>query len=175
MRKTFSHHINFILGSDYDYQNYLIWGGHYHPYDSNKLYASKYSKNGNYDVLRAEINPAIHETSQDDSDEDLWAYTCSSDASGQDHWVDLCSSPPFAPNTTCRSDMSGAHLHLYYQQNNPKSVEAKEKFKQLASEKFELSLEFCPDKNGHEEPHNEVCWLAGPEGMIYTVKLTVRA
>ena len=36
--------------------------------------------------------------------------------------------------------------------------------RQLATEEFGLSLDFCPDRNGHEEPHNEVCWLSGPEG-----------
>ena len=38
--------------------------------------------------------------------------------------------------------------------------------RQLATEEFGLSLDFCPDRNGHEEPHNEVCWLSGPEGKI---------
>ena len=60
--------------------------------------------------------------------------------------------------------MDGAHFHFYYQQNNHKSVEAKEILRQLATEEFGLSLDFCPDRNGHEEPHNEVCWLSGPEG-----------
>ena len=60
--------------------------------------------------------------------------------------------------------MNGAHFHFYYQQNNHKSIEAKDILKQLATEEFGLSLDFCPDRNGHEEPHNEVCWLSGPEG-----------
>ena len=60
--------------------------------------------------------------------------------------------------------MDGAHFHFYYQQNNHKSVEAKEILRQLTTEEFGLSLDFCPDRNGHEEPHNVVCWLSGPEG-----------
>ena len=62
--------------------------------------------------------------------------------------------------------MDGAHFHFYYQQNNHKSVEAKEILRQLTTEEFGLSLDFCPDRNGHEEPHNEVCWLSGPEGKL---------
>ena len=62
--------------------------------------------------------------------------------------------------------MDGAHFHFYYQQNNHKSIEAKDILRQLATGEFGLSLNFCPDRNGHEEPHNEVCWLSGPEGNI---------
>ena len=86
------------------------------------------------------------------------------------HWVDLCSSPPFAPSTTCRAYITGAHFHFYYQQNNPSSIEAKDILRQLTTEEFGLSLDFCPDRNGHEEPHNEVCWLSGPEGRSKLLK-----
>ena len=69
--------------------------------------------------------------------------------------------------------MDGAHFHFYYQQNNHKSVEAKEILRQLTTEEFGLSLDFCPDRNGHEEPHNEVCWLSGPEGKSQLMMSTL--
>ena len=65
------------LGRDYDYENYLIWAGNYHPYDSNKLYESKISG------AVTEIKNSTLKTSLRNDDEDLWAYTCSSDATGQ--------------------------------------------------------------------------------------------
>ena len=61
--------------------------------------------------------------------------------------------------------MLGAHLHLYFQQNNPRSVAAKDKFRELATEMFSLDPGLCPDNHGHEEPHETSCWLSGPGGL----------
>ena len=71
------------LGRDYDYANYLIWAGNYHPYDSNKLYESK--------ILGAvtEIRNSTLKTSLPNKDDDAWAYTCSSDATGQGKTLSL--------------------------------------------------------------------------------------
>ena len=71
------------LGRDYDYQNYLIWAGNYHPYDSNKLYESKISG------AVTEIRNSTLKSSLGNNDEDLWAYTCSSDATGQGKTLSL--------------------------------------------------------------------------------------
>ena len=49
-------------------------------------------------------------------------------------------------------------------QNNNRSVAAVKLLRELATAELGLAGEVCPDRNGHEEPHSEPCWLAGPDG-----------
>jgi len=151
-------HANTRNGASADYA-LSIWAGDPHPVDMHNIY---HMHGGKLKSMPKTV-----------SDEDLWAYTCSYDAGGEGIWVDLCGPAAegnYAFNTTCRADPVGAHLHLYYWNNDKDDASAKTEFEKLASAEFGLSPEICHDNYGHEEPHNATCWLGGPERPQHSLR-----
>lgn len=100
----------------------------------------------------------------DGANSSLWALTCSEDCDLPGSPYDLCGASEHAPGTTCRAAPLGAHLHLFYRQNDAAAVAARDEFKAMATAALSLSPAICADDYGHEQPHNFSCWLSGPGG-----------
>jgi len=139
-------HPNTKNGAQADYR-LSVWAGASYPIDMNAVFRKGTSLGA----------------AQAMTDEDMWAYTCSSDAQGGSY-VDLCSKGPYAFNTTCRASPMGAHLHFYYRSNDADDTQSKATFQSLATKALGLTdpTVLCHDNYGHEEPHNATCWLGGP-------------
>merc|ERR1712166_109640 len=122
---------------------YAVHVGHKSPFNTN--------------VLPPAANPVQMYTPASYTEDDSIFTSCSSDAE--------CFAP-YAPNTGCTGDrlVESMHFHFYVVSNNPAAVLSQNKYINVTTLKFDLGINVCPDNNGHEEAHNETCWLSGPGG-----------